>query len=218
MADAIAVLGGTGQQGRGLAQRFARAGVPVVIGSRDPERAADAIAGWVAAGAPIRAADNGTAVAEAAVTLLAVPFNSVDALLAELRPRFRDAALVIDVTVPVTFAGGSMAMLPVAEGSAAEYVRARLPPHVRLAGTFKTIPARLLGEVDRPLDCDEFVCGDSEAARAEAAALVGLVPGVRAIDVGPLARARSIEHLTALAIAINRRHKIHDARFRIVGL
>jgi 8-hydroxy-5-deazaflavin:NADPH oxidoreductase len=218
MADAIAVLGGTGQQGRGLAQRFARAGVPVVIGSRDPERAADAIAGWVAAGAPIRAADNGTAVAEAAVTLLAVPFNSVDTLLAELRPRFRDAALVIDVTVPVTFAGGSMAMLPVAEGSAAEYVRARLPPHVRLAGTFKTIPARLLGEVDRPLDCDEFVCGDSEAARAEAAALVGLVPGVRAIDVGPLARARSIEHLTALAIAINRRHKIHDARFRIVGL
>jgi 8-hydroxy-5-deazaflavin:NADPH oxidoreductase len=218
MADAIAVLGGTGQQGRGLAQRFARAGVPVVVGSRDPERAADAIAGWVAAGAPIRAADNGTAVAEAAVTLLAVPFNSVDALLAELRPRFRDAALVIDVTVPVTFAGGSMAMLPVAEGSAAEYVRARLPPHVRLAGTFKTIPARLLGEVDRPLDCDEFVCGDSEAARAEAAALVGLVPGVRAIDVGPLARARSIEHLTALAIAINRRHKIHDARFRIVGL
>jgi 8-hydroxy-5-deazaflavin:NADPH oxidoreductase len=218
MADAIAVLGGTGQQGRGLAQRFARAGVPVVVGSRDPERAADAIAGWVAAGAPIRAADNGTAVAEAAVTLLAVPFNSVDTLLAELRPRFRDAALVIDVTVPVTFAGGSMAMLPVAEGSAAEYVRARLPPHVRLAGTFKTIPARLLGEVDRPLDCDEFVCGDSEAARAEAAALVGLVPGVRAIDVGPLARARSIEHLTALAIAINRRHKIHDARFRIVGL
>src|SRR6185437_13338382 len=102
-----------------------------------------------------------------------------------------------DVTVPVTFAGGRMAMLPVAEGSAAEHVRARLPPHVRLAGTFKTIPARLLGEVDRPVDCDEFVCGDSEAARVEAAALVRLVPGVRAVDVGPLVRARSIEHLTA---------------------
>jgi hypothetical protein len=218
MADAIAVLGGTGQQGRGLAQRFARAGAAVVIGSRDPARAADAIAGWPAAGGLIRAADNGTAVAEAAVVVLAVPFASVDALLAELHPRLRDGALLIDVTVPVMFTGGSMAMLPVAEGSAAEYVRARLPPHVRLAGAFKTIPARLLGEVDRPLDCDEFVCGDSEAARTEAAALVALLPGVRAIDVGPLTRARSIEHLTALAIAINRRHKIHDARFRIVGL
>ena len=70
----------------------------------------------------------------------------------------------------------------------------------------------------QPLDCDEFVCGDSDDARAETAKIVQLVPGVRPIDVGPLTRARSIEHLTALAIAINRRHKIHDARFRVVGL
>jgi predicted dinucleotide-binding enzyme len=106
----------------------------------------------------------------------------------------------------------------VPEGSAAEHVKARLPAHTRLAATFKTVPASLLGDLDRTLDCDEFVCGDSDEARAGARDLVQAVPGLRAIDVGPLSRARSIEHLTLLAVGINRRHKIHDARFRIVGL
>jgi hypothetical protein len=87
-----------------------------------------------------------------------------------------------------------------------------------LAGAFKTIPARLLGDGEAALDCDEFVCGDSDDSRRRAIELVELLPGLRAVDVGPLSRARSIEHLTLLAIAINRRHKIHDARFRIVGL
>jgi NADPH-dependent F420 reductase len=126
--------------------------------------------------------------------------------------------VVVDVTVPVTFSGGKMAMVEVAEGSASEHIRARLPDGVLLAGAFKTVPAHLLGDGDAPLDCDEFVCGDSDEARRRAIELVELLPGLRAVDVGPLSRARSIEHLTALAIAINRRHKIHDARFRIVGL
>jgi len=126
--------------------------------------------------------------------------------------------LVIDATVPVTFEGGRMAMLEVAEGSASEHIRARLPQSVGLAGAFKTSPAHVLGDSRMPLDCDDFVCGDSEEARVRAIALVQLVEGLRAVDVGPLSRARSIEHVTALAIAINRRHKIHDARFRVVGL
>ena len=163
-------------------------------------------------------ADNASAVDRADVTILAVPFPSVDLLLRELQPHFKDGALVIDVTVPVTFVGGKMAMLDVAEGSATEHIRGRLPPAVRLAAAFKTVPAHLLGAAGDPLDCDEFVCGDSDSARSEAAALVSLLPGLRPVDVGPLSRARSIEHLTALAIAINRRHKVHDARFRIVGL
>ncbi len=213
-----AILGGTGQQGRGLAQRLAHAGVHVIVGSRDPERARGAIGGWTVDGVPIDVADNGAAVERADIAVLAVPFASVDALLEEVGPRFGTGALVIDVMVPVTFAEGRMAMLDVAEGSASEHVRAHLPPGVRLAGTFKTIPARLLSATAEPLDCDEFVCGDSDEARTRAAALVELLPGLRAVDVGPLSRARSIEHLTALAIAINRRNKIHDARFRVVGL
>ncbi len=213
----IAVLGGTGQQGRGLARRFAHAGARVVIGSRDPERARAVVAGWRAA-QPIEIAHNAAAVEQCDVCVLAVPFTSVDALLDELRPCFGSGRMVIDVTVPVTFDGGKMAMSEVVEGSASEHIRARLPLTVGLAAAFKTVPARLLAEVGVPLDCDEFVCGDSDDVRSQARAVVELLPGLRAVDVGPLSRARSIEHLTALAIAINRRHKIHDARFRVVGL
>ena len=214
----IAILGGTGQQGRGLAQRFHHAGLKVIVGSRDPDRARAAVAAWAVAASAVEVADNAAAVARADVTLLAVPFTFVDPLLEELRPHFKGGSLVVDLIVPVTFTGGKMAMVEVAEGSAAEHVRARLPASVRLACAFKTVPAHMLGAGSQPLDCDEFVCGDSDEARSEAAALVSLLPGLRAVDVGALSRARSIEHLTALAIAINRRHKIHDARFRVVGL
>ena len=215
----VAILGGTGQQGRGLAQRFARAGLRVTVGSRDPARARELVAGWstVPTDHPIHVADNAAAVAAAEVTVLAVPYASIDPLLEELRAQFKAGSLAIDLTVPVTFAGGKMAMLEVEEGSAAEHIRARLPDGVRLACAFKTVPAHLLGAGFDPLDCDEFVCGDSDEARADAAALVALLPGLRPVDVGALSRARSIEHMTALAIAINRRHKIHDARFRVVG-
>jgi 8-hydroxy-5-deazaflavin:NADPH oxidoreductase len=214
----IAILGGTGEQGGGLARRFAAAGAPVVVGSRDPGRARETVAGWGVATRSIDVAGNAAAVEQSDVTLLAVPFTSIEGLLAELRSRFREGSIVIDVTVPVIFAGGKMTMADVAEGSAAEHVRARLPARVQLAAAFKTVPAHLLAEPRASLDCDEFICGDSAEARAQAAVLVKLLPGLRPIDVGPLSRARFIEHATALAIAINRTHKIHDARFAIVGL
>ena len=214
----IAILGGTGQQGSGLARRFAAAGARVIVGSRDAARARTTIAAWNAVGAPIEAAANAAAVDEAEVTVIAVPFETVGALLAEVGPHFKDGSTVVDVTVPVTFVGRTMTMAEVPEGSAAEHIRARLPAGVQLAAAFKTVPARLLAAAGEPLDCDEFVCGDSDEARARAAELVRLLPRLRAVDVGPLSRARHIEHLTALAIAINRRHKIHDARFAVVGL
>jgi NADPH-dependent F420 reductase len=218
-ASSVAILGGTGQQGRGLAQRFARAGIQVIVGSRDQDRARATVAGWTTPGGPaIEVAGNGAAVMRADITVLAVPFTTVDVLLQQLQPQFKAGSLVIDLTVPIAFTAGKITMIDVAEGSAGEHVRAFLPPAVRLACTFKTLPAHLLGTVVEPLDCDEFVCGDSDDARSEASALVAVLPGLRPVDVGPLSRARSIEHMTALAIAINRRHKIHDARFRVVGL
>jgi 8-hydroxy-5-deazaflavin:NADPH oxidoreductase len=216
--DSLAILGGAGQQGRGLAQRFASGGMRVIVGSRDPQRAEELVATWGDGHEAIEVMDNIAAVEQNNLTVLAVPFASVDTLLSGLHDHFRDGSTLIDVTVPVTFTGGKMAMLDVVEGSATEHIRARLPPHVNLAAAFKTIPAHLLGAMHEPLDCDEFVCADSDEARARAIALIELLPGLRPVDVGPLARARFIEHLTALAIAINRRHKIHDARFRVVGL
>jgi NADPH-dependent F420 reductase len=215
---AIAVLGGTGQQGRGIAQRLALAGFPVVVGSRDPQRAGSAIAEWPAAARSSRAADYGEAIAAARVVVLAVPFDAAASILERHQESFAPQTLVIDVTVPLTFSGGTVMLSVPAEGSAAEHVRARLPAHARLAAAFKTVPAHLLNDPARSLDCDEFVCGDSAEARSEASAIVEAMEGLRAVDVGPLTRARSIEHLTLLAIGINRRHKIHDARFRIVGL
>src|SRR5438046_1463038 len=172
----IAVLGGTGHQGRGLARRFALAGKQVVIGSRDPDRARSTVASWSESGTTVQVADYATAVNAADVTVLAVPFTSIDALLQDLQPHFKTGTLVIDVTVPLTFADGKMAILEVPERSASEHVKARLPPGVRLAGAFKTIPAHVLDAVTMPLDCDEFICGDSDEARAQAAALASLLP------------------------------------------
>jgi NADPH-dependent F420 reductase len=214
---AVAVLGGTGQQGGGLARRLARAGHEVIVGSRDAARAASTVRGWGDSDA-VSAATYEEAVARAAVVMLTVPFDAVDALLADLSTRFVPGTLLIDVTVPLTFAGGAPALAALPEGSAAEHVRSRLPPSVGVAAAFKTLPARVLHTVDAPLDCDEFVCGDSDESRSRAAALVGALDGLRAIDVGPLSGARAIEHLTLLAVAINRRHKRHGARFKVVGL
>src|SRR5262245_8850923 len=148
----IAILGGSGQQGRGLAQRLAHAGRHIVVGSRDPERARTAVASWHDA-SHVEVTDNPSAVAQATVVILTVPFDTIAALLDDVRERFAPGTLAIDVTVPVTFARGRMSMLEVPEGSATEHVRARLPDTVRLAAAFKTIPAHLLGELDQPLDC-----------------------------------------------------------------
>lgn len=214
----VAVLGGTGHQGRGIARRLARAGYPVIVGSRDRERAAGAVSAWPSGGGAIATDDYAGAAGRAEIAVLAVPFEAIDALLGQLRAVFKPGAIVIDVTVPIAFSAAGPAMAAVAEGSAAEHVKARVPEHVKVAAAFKTIPARLLNELDTRADCDEFVCGDSPEARAAAIALAEAVDGLRAVDCGALSRARAIEQLTLLAIAINRRHKIHDARFRVAGL
>jgi hypothetical protein len=214
----IAVLGGTGQQGRGIAQRLTRAGRPVLIGSRDPQRANAAVAEWPANSRPREVLEYESSIRRARTVIVAIPFDAVGGVLEAHGAAFAAQSLVIDVTVPLTFTDGKVTLLPVEGGSAAEYIRARLPDSVRLAAAFKTVPAHLLNDIEQPLDCDEFVCGESDGARAEAMELVSAVKGLRPIDVGPLARARALEHLTWLAIAINRKHKIRNARFRVVGL
>ena len=123
----IAVLGGTGQQGCGLAQRFALAGLHVVVGSRDPDRARAAVSSWATTGAAIDVDTNTAAVARADIVVLTIPFSTVDPLLDDVRSHFTAGALAVDVTVPVTFAGGRMAVIDLPEGSAAEHVRHGCP-------------------------------------------------------------------------------------------
>ena len=215
----IGVIGGTGQEGRGVALRLARAGASVIIGSRSIERARETIddlrgrAGELS----LDAGDNGAVVDNCDVIFLAVPFAHAAGIVEAYAERFRRASLLIDVTVPVTFADRAPRLTEVPEGSATEHIRRRLPERVQLAAALKTVPARLLAG-DQSLDCDDFICGDSAEARSRASEVLQLIPGLRPIDAGPLETARTIERMTVLAIAINQRYKVHDARFRVVGL
>jgi len=156
--------------------------------------------------------------ARADTVVLAVPFAALDDTLEACTGALRDGALVLDVTVPLVFERGRARLVPVAAGSAAELVRARLPAGVRVAAALKSVPAGALARLDAPLDCDDFVCGDSPAARAAARALVARIEGLRPVDVGGLDAARAIEAMTLLALRINRLHRLTDARFRVVGL
>jgi predicted dinucleotide-binding enzyme len=212
--SAIAVLGGSGHQGRGLAQRLTIAGERVIVGSRDPERARTAMAAWPAHARAAEAATNRDAVARADLAILAVPFPGVAALLAEIADQFKPDALVIDVTVPWRSPrknGHDRRR----RGSAAQRPR---PPAAACVSPgrsrrFRRIFSTISSGPDAMSSCAET----RDRARASVGAGRAL-PGLRAIDVGVLSRAESVEHLTALAIAINRRHKIRDARFRVVGL
>jgi len=215
----IGVIGGTGSEGRGLGLRLGRAGAQVTIGSRSIERAREAVdrlrlhAGTL----PLKAGDNASVVDGCDVIFLAVPFAHASATVEEYGERFRRGSLLIDVTVPVMFADRTPRLTEVPEGSATEQIRRRLPSRVQLAGALKTVPASLLVG-DQSLDCDDFVCGDSAEARSRASEILLLIPGLRPIDVGSLEAARTIERMSVLAIAINQRYKIHDARFRVVGV
>lgn len=223
MSDApwtIGVLGGTGHEGRGLALQFAKAGAEVRIGSRDAAKAAQSAANLIESRPLLRitGARNEDVVALSDTIVLAVPFTGVDALLEGCRDRFLADSLVIDVTVPVAWAAGQPTFVDLPEGSSAEHVRARLPEQVGLACAFKTLPARLLEDVDVALECDDFICGDSLATRERALAVVGRIAGLRPLDVGPLDSARALERMTMLAIRLNRRYRKHDARFQVSGI
>lgn len=215
----IALIGGTGAEGRGLAVRLASAGLHVLVGSRERQRAVGVVSALLAERGPLplEAATNEEAVQAAGTIILAVPFSVVDEVVDNCGGRLGPHSLVIDVTVPVVVEAGHARLIDVPEGSAAEHLRRRLPPEVRMAASFKTLPARLLAGA-APLDCDEFVCGDSDEARERAVDLVRRIPGLRPLDAGPLDSARAIERMTLLAMTLNRRYKSRDARFRLVGI
>ena len=215
----IGVIGGTGSHGGGLGWQLARAGGQVTIGSRSIDRAREAVARLKQHSGKmhLKAAENAFVVETCDVIFLAVPFLQASRTVEEHRERFSSGSLLIDVTVPMTFVNRTPQLIEVPERSATEQIRQRLPPRVQLAAALKTVPARLLGG-EEPLDCDDFVCGDSPEARSRASELLRLIPGLRPIDVGPLEAARTIERMTVLALTINQRYKVPDARFRVVGL
>jgi NADPH-dependent F420 reductase len=215
MHHPVALLGGTGKLGPGLAMRFARAGVPVLIGSRDAEKgvaaAAEITEKLSAAGAdfaPIEGMDNAWAAARGRVAVITVPYEGQAAMLPSLAESLKGKP-VISSGVPLRFEPKvGPVHIDVPEGSAAQQVAALLPES-QVAAAFHSVSSADLKHLDRPLDSHVVVTGDDAEAKQVAMSLVRLLPGMRAVDGGPLRCARYSEQLTVLLLSINGIYKAH---------
>jgi len=212
----IAIIGGTGPEGKGLAYRFALAGHEVIIGSRTLERANEAAAEVAGhASKAVRGAENVEAARGAELIVLTVPFSAQAGTLPALREAVQ-GKIVVSTAVPMSFEGGKPAMLDVPEGSAAGQAQA-LVPGAHVVGAFQNLGAGKLWKGDDSLDQDVIVCADDAGAKRDVMALAEDIRGVRAVDGGPLAASRYVEGITVLLVGINKRYKSTNG-VRIVGL
>ena len=207
----IAILGGTGPQGQGLALHFALAGIAVVLGSRDGARAA-ALAAELNAklagrgAVPIRGSDNRAAVdAAARFVLLAVPYSGHDATLLAIRERLAGKVLV-DLVVPLA-PGNPRAVAMPPEGSATEAAQALLGSEIPVVGALHNVAARTLNALDEKINCDILACGDAAAATDSVVELIARL-GVAAYNCGPASNARCIEAITPILIRLNMSRKV----------
>ena len=201
----IAILGGTGEQGRGLARRFALAGHPVIIGSRNHDRA-HAVAREI--GHDVRGLANRDAAREATLVIAAVPWEGHAELLAGLASELA-GKIVVDCVNPLGFDQRGAYPLPVPEGSAAQQAAALLPKS-RVVAAFHHVSAVLLLDPEvSSLDQDVLVLGDDRNATDLVQALAARIPGVRGVFAGRLRNCGQIEALTANLVSINRRYKAH---------
>jgi hypothetical protein len=224
----IAIVGGTGAEGSGLALRWARAGETVIIGSRDAQRAADTAAKLreqiaAGAGAPerligISGTENQAACRAADIVILTVPFENQAEMLKHLKPALRTGQILVDATVPLAASVGGRATRTVGvwQGSAAQQAAELVPEGVAVVAAFHNTSAEVLRDAE-PVDCDVIVCSDDKEAGVKVRALARKIPGVRALDGGKLENARIVEQITALLIGMNIRHKGHSG-IRITGL
>ena len=217
----IAIIGGTGPAGMGLALRWARAGETIIIGSRDEQRAQVAAAAiQLKAGnqANVSGMENRAACAAADILLLTVPFEGQAPLLKQLKPVITEGSIVIDATVPLASAVGGRASRPLGvwQGSAAQQAAELVPKGISVVAAFHNLSADLLNGDDL-LDCDVVVCSDDPDAAQLTRELAAKIPGVRSLDGGRLENARIVEQITALLIGLNIRNK-GRAGIRITGL
>ena len=217
----IAIIGGTGPAGMGMALRWARAGETIIIGSRDEQRArvtAAAIQLKAGSQANVAGMENTLACAAADILMLTVPFEGQATLLKQLKNSITEGSILIDATVPLASAVGGRASRPLGvwQGSAAQQAAELVPKGVSVVGAFHNLSADLLNG-DDPLDCDVVVCSDDPDAAQLTRELAAKIPGVRAVDGGKLENARIVEQITALLIGLNIRHKGHTG-IRITGL
>jgi hypothetical protein len=220
--DTIAILGGTGDQGLGLALRFARAGRKVVIGSRKADRAvsaADEVRTKVPA-ADVSGFENAEAAPRAGIVILSVPFEHTASTVKGVRDALCAGQILVSMAVPLATAVGDGAARTVGiwQGSAAELVQSLVPAGVEVVSAFQNVSAHRLQDLDHPVECDVVISG-AKRPREQVMALCPLIPGLRAVDGGPLSNARIVEALTALLIGMNIRYKLPEGLgIRFTGL
>lgn len=213
----LAVLGGTGAEGGGLAFRWAHAGYPVIIGSRSAEKAEKGAAELNALLGRdlIRGMDNPSAAKAADVAILTVPWAAQKSTLTDVAPAL-DGKILVDVTVPLVPPKVNRVQLP-PDGSIVEAMQRMLGPGVRVVSAFQNVSAHHLKDLDHVVECDVLVTGDDPAARET---VIGLAEaaGLRGIHAGPLCNSVAAEALTSILISINQRYKVPGSGIRITGL
>jgi len=207
------VIGASGALGFGLGLRLAQTGVPIVIGSRDPERARETAsrAGRLVPDGDFSGHDNAGAAGAAPTVILSVPFRNQSETLANIAETLTPGQLLIDATVPLAaaVAGKATRMLGVWQGSAAQQALEMVPDGVRVVSALHTVSAASLSDLDVDLDQDVLVCGNKRDDKREAARLIDRIDGLRCVDCGRLENSRTTEAITALLISVNARYKSH---------
>jgi len=217
------VLGGAGEEGFGLALRWAIAGYQVFVGSRSPDRAVEA-AKTIAQTAkrPLRVSGltNENAVSQADVIVVTVPFAALVETLRTVKAKFRAGQVLVNVSVPLETAVGGRATRTVGvwAGSAGELAASVVPNTVSVVTAFNNVSAELLKDLSKPVDCDVLVCGNDENAKKIVLDLVKGIVGARGFDAGALENSRTIEQVTALLVSLNIRYKVKSAGLRITGI
>jgi NADPH-dependent F420 reductase len=213
----VSILGGTGEQGPGMALRWAKAGVEVIIGSRQQARAEGVAAelNRELGQALIKGMANPEAAAAADVVALTVPFSAHQATLESVKTQLQ-GKIVIDVCVPLDPDNPRKMKYPAA-GSATQEAQALLGDDVKVVAAFQNVSAHELRQIEHDIDCDVLVCGNDREARQTVMALVNKM-GLHPVDVGLAYNAPIIEGLTALLIGLNIRHKVRGSGVRITGL
>jgi hypothetical protein len=213
----IGVLGGTGQEGSGLALRLAKAGHTVILGSRDPAKATAVAEQMKAeiASASVSGASNKEAAAAADIVMLTVPFSAQRATVEDVRDEL-SGKLLVDATVPLVPPKVARVQLP-PEGSAVAAIQRLLGESVRVVSAFQNVSAHQLKDPSHSVECDVLICGDDVAAREIVVGLAADI-GLRGIHAGPIVNSAAAEALTSILIAINMRYKSPGAGIRITGI
>ncbi|MFQ6088922.1 MAG: NADPH-dependent F420 reductase [Candidatus Methanofastidiosia archaeon] len=218
----VALLGGTGEQGIGLAARFCKAKRKVIIGSRQTEKAKRACekVRKILPTAEVLGFENSEAAKRGEIIILSVPFQHAIWTLKSVKEGLTEGKILVSQLVPlqVNLGGKPTQVFQTWQGSVSEMIKTVVPKGVEVVSAFHNVGEKRLLDIEKPIECDVVVCGDSRKARKEIMELAECIEGVRGIDGGKLANSRFIEPLTAFLIGLNKRYKIEGVGIRFTYL